>query len=105
MDRIQDIIKKLPKPLRNKYLILFLLFILWVVFIDDYNLINQSKIKNTVDDLKIQKEFYISEIKSDSTELYKLQNDPAEQERFAREKFLMKKENEDIFIIREKENE
>lgn len=105
MDRIQHIIKKLPKPLRNKYLILFLLFILWVVFIDDYNLINQSKIKNTVDDLKIQKEFYISEIKSDSTELYKLQNDPAEQERFAREKFLMKKENEDIFIIREKENE
>jgi hypothetical protein len=105
MDRIQVIIKKLPKPLRNKYLILFLLFILWVVFIDDYNLINQSKIKNTVDDLKIQKEFYISEIKSDSTELYKLQNDPAEQERFAREKFLMKKENEDIFIIREKENE
>jgi cell division protein DivIC len=105
MDRIQDIIKKLPKPLRNKYLILFLLFILWVLFIDDYNLINQSKIKNTVDDLKIQKEFYISEIKSDSIELYKLQNDPAEQERFAREKFLMKKENEDIFIIREKENE
>jgi hypothetical protein len=105
MDRIQDIIKKLPKPLRNKYLILFLLFILWVVFIDDYNLINQSKIKNTVDDLKSQKEFYITEIKSDSTELYKLQNDPAEQERFAREKFLMKKENEDIFIIRERENE
>ena len=105
MDRIQDIIKKLPKPLRNKYLILFLLFILWVVFIDDYNLINQSKIKNTVDDLKIQKEFYISEIKSDSIELYKLQNDPPEQERFAREKFLMKKENEDICIIREKKNE
>lgn len=105
MDKIQDLIKKLPKPLRNKYLILFLLFILWVVFIDDYNLIIQSKIKSTVDDLKIQKEFYISEIKSDSTELYKLQNDPAEQERFAREKFLMKKENEDIFIIREKENE
>jgi cell division protein DivIC len=105
MDRIQNIIKKLPKPLRNKYLVLFLLFILWIIFIDDYNLINQSKIKNTVDDLKRQKEFYITEIKSDSIELYKLQNDPAEQERFAREKFLMKKENEDIFIIREKENE
>ena len=105
MNRIQDIIRKLPKPLRNKYLILFLLFILWVIFIDDYNLINQNKIKNTVDDLKSQKEFYINEIKSDSTELYQLQNNPAEQEKFAREKFLMKKENEDIFIIREKRNE
>jgi cell division protein DivIC len=105
MDRIQDIIKRLPKPLRNKYLILFLFFISWIIFLDDYNLINQSKIKSTVDDLKSQKEFYINEIKSDSTELHKLQNDPAEQEKFAREKFLMKKENEDIFIIREKENE
>ena len=105
MDRIKDIIKKLPKPLRNKYIIIFLFFILWVIFLDDYNLINQNKIKNTVEDLKSRKEFYIKEIKSDSTELYMLQNDPAEQERFAREKFLMKKENEDIFIIREKENE
>jgi hypothetical protein len=102
MDRIQDIIKKLPKALRNKYLILFLFFILWIMFLDDYNLINQSKIKNTVDDLKNQREFYIREIKSDSIELYLLQNDTAEQEKFAREKFLMKKENEDIFIIREK---
>ena len=53
MDRIQDIIKKLPKPLRNKYLILFLLFILWVVFIDDYNLINQEGVKQAIKDLNI----------------------------------------------------
>jgi cell division protein DivIC len=72
--------------------------------VNDYNLINQSKIKNTVDDLESQKKIYIAEIKSDSIELHKLQNDPPEQEKFAREKFLIKKENEDIFIIREKEN-
>jgi|TARA_B110000914_G_scaffold211323_1_gene211298 cell division protein FtsB len=105
MERIQDIIKKLPKPLRNKYLILLLLFILWIVFLDDYNLINQSKMNNKVDELKGQKEFYTTEIKADSTELHQLKNNPAEQEKFAREKFLMKKDNEDIFIIREKENE
>ena len=100
MDRIQNIINLLPKPLRNKYLILLLLFIFWIVFLDDYNLIDQNKMKNSVDDLKEQKEFYISEIKSDSTELSKLKNDSEEQERFAREKFLMKKDNEDVFIIR-----
>ena len=105
MDRIQNIINLLPKPLRNKYLILLLLFIFWIVFLDDYNLINQNKMKNNVDDLKEQKEFYISEIKSDSTELSKLKNDSEEQERFAREKFLMKKDNEDIFIIRENEDD
>ena len=105
MDRIRNIINLLPKPLRNKYLILLLLFIFWIVFLDDYNLINQNKMKNNVDDLKEQKEFYISEIKSDSTELSKLKNDSEEQDRFAREKFLMKKDNEDIFIIRKNEDE
>jgi hypothetical protein len=105
MDRIQKLIKKIPKPLRNKYLILLLFFILWITFLDDYNLINQSKIKKKVDNLKEQRDFYITEIKKDSTELFKLKNDSTEQERFAREKFLMKKKNEDVFIIREKEDE
>ena len=105
MDRIGNIINLLPKPLRNKYLILLLLFIFWIVFVDDYNLINQNKMKNNVDDLKEQKDFYLSGIKSDSTELYKLKNDSEEQEKFARERFLMKKDNEDVFIIRENEDE
>ena len=105
MDRLRNIINLLPKPLRNKYLILLLLFIFWIVFLDDYNLINQNKMKNNVDDLKELKEFYISEIKSDSTELSNLKNDSEEQEKFAREKFLMKKDNENIFIIRENEDD
>lgn len=105
MDRVQDLIEKLPKPLRNKYLILLVLFILWIVFLDDYNLINQNKMKNKVNDLKDQKEFYLTAITNDSTELSKLRNDTNEQEKFAREKFLMKKDNEDIFIIRDKRNE
>ena len=105
MDKLRNIINLLPKPLQNKYLILLLLFIFWIIFLDDYNLINQNKMKNNVDDLKEQKEFYISEIKSDSTELSKLRNDSEEQETFAREKFLMNKDNEDIFIIRKNEDE
>lgn len=105
MDKIRNIIALLPKPLRNKYFILLLLFIFWIIFLDDYNLIHQKKIENNVNELKEQKEFYISEIKSDSAELFKLKNDSNEQERFAREKFLMKKDNEDIFIIRKDEDE
>ena len=56
--------------------------------------------------LKQQHEFYKEEIEIDSTEIFNLNNNPEEQERFARDRFLMKKENEDLFIIREKkENE
>ena len=61
--------------------------------------------RNNIKTLKEQKEFYSKEIKNDSTELYKLKNDTLEQEKFAREKFLMKKDNEDVFIIRSKKNE
>ena len=105
MERIHDIIKALPKPLRNKYLIFFLLFIFWIIFLDDYNLINQNQMKSKVDDLKNQKDFYINEIKKDSAELSNLKNDSSKQEKFARERFLMKKDNEDLFIIRRKGNE
>ena len=68
-------------------------------------MIKQKKIKKRVDELKRQKNFYINETRKDSHNLYKLMNDSIAQEKFAREKFLMKKENEDIFIIRNKEDE
>ena len=55
--------------------------------------------------LEKQKKYYLSEIEEDSIELYQLQNNKEEQERFAREKFLMKKDNEDIFIIRKKKHD
>ena len=105
MGKVKQMIESLPKPLRNKYVITFILFILWILFLDDYNLINQKKMQDKVDELVQQKEFYISEIKSDSTELSDLKNNPKQQEEFAREKFLMKKDNEDVFIIRNKEDE
>ncbi len=98
-------IRKLPRPLRNKYFILFILFLFWIILLDDYNLITQNKIKKKVTDLKNQKAFYINEIKQDSSELSNLRSDSNTQEKFAREKFLMRKDNEDIFIIRKKIND
>ena len=51
--------------------------------------------------LNEEKEFYINEIRKDSIELHKLTNDKKYQEKFARERYLMRKKNEDIFIIKE----
>ena len=105
MGRIRNIINRIPKPLKNKYILTLVFFAFWIIFIDDYNLIKQHQLQKNVDALEDQKEYYISKINKDSTELYHLQNTKEEQERFAREKFLMKKDNEDVFIIREKKNE
>ena len=96
---------KLPYFIKNKYVVALVFFIIWIIFLDDYNMIKQKNIKKKVDELKRQKNFYINETRKDSDNLYKLTHDSIAQEKFAREKFLMKKENEDIFIIRKREDE
>ncbi|MAM04434.1 MAG: septum formation initiator [Flavobacteriales bacterium] len=99
---INKISKILTKKIKNKYIVTILIFIIWIFFLDDYSLIKQRKIENQIKKLKTQKEYYINEIQKDSIELNNLKTNPAEQEKFAREKFLMKKENEDVFIIKKK---
>jgi len=100
MNESVKFLNKIPDILKNKYFISFLVFILWVIFLDNYNLISQMKTYNKLEKLKKKKSYYETEIEKDSTELYKLRNMEEEQERFAREKFLMKKKNEDVFIIK-----
>ena len=100
MINYQKITHKIPKYLKNKYFIAIILFIIWIVFFDNYNLIKQNKIKNNIEDLEENKLFYSTEIEKDSTEFQDLLNDNEKREKFAREKFLMKKENEDLYIIR-----
>ena len=105
MKRIKKYYERIPKPLRNKYILTILFFIFWIIFLDDYNLIKQNQLQNEVEELEYQKNYYTTQIKQDSTELYQLKNTPEQQEKFAREKFLMKKDNEEVFILRDKTND
>ena len=100
MKQINELIDKIPNYLKNKYLIAIVLFIVWITFFDNFNLIKQSKIKKNIKQLEENKKFYIQEITKDSAEYYDLLNDAEKREKFAREKFLMKKEDEDVYIIR-----
>ena len=105
MKRIKNLYQKLPAPLRNKYLITFVVFLVWIFFIDTFDIITQIRMNNEFKQLKEQQEFYKAEIEKDSTKVYNLNNNPEEQERFARERFLMKKGNEDVFIVRDKKED
>ena len=102
MKQINELIDKIPNYLKNKYLIAVILFIVWITFFDNFNIIKQSKIKKNIKQLEENKKFYIQEITKDSAEYYDLLNDAEKREKFAREKFLMKKEDEDVYIIRRK---
>lgn len=102
MTYLKNLYEKIPSYFKNKYIIIITLFIIWIIFFDNYNLIRQSKIKKEIKQLEENKNFYSKEIKKDSTEYHELLNSDEKKEKFAREKFLMRKENEDVYIIRKK---
>jgi cell division protein FtsB len=90
---------KLPPVLKNKFVLVTLALLIWVTFFDSNNWIKQARLQSEINDLEEQKEYYLKEIEKDSIALFDLNNNTENQEKFAREKYLMKKENEDIIVI------
>lgn len=94
-----DLLKKIAKVLINKYTLITLAFILWMVFFDSNNFFTRSKLRDKLEELQQERRFYLDEIQKDSALTMKLLTDSSELERFAREKYLMKKDNEDLFLV------
>ena len=85
--------------LKNKYSLSFIIFLVWVVFFDTNNLIERTINIRQVNQLENDIIFYNEKIKDDNAKLDELLSNPANLEKFAREQYLMKRDNEDIFII------
>lgn len=90
---------KFWKILKNKYSIATLIFLALVLFFDQYNFIAQYHLTKELSQLEDEREFYRNELHNDSSTYYTLFDNKANLEKFARERFKMKKPNEDIFII------
>ena len=87
------------RSLRNKYLIAVLVLLVWLLVFDRNSLIDRVKYIRTLNDLEDEKQYYIEKIDEDSRRLTELRTDKDNLEKFAREQYFMKKENEDIFVI------
>ncbi len=96
------ILKAFLKALRNKYLLAFLIFSFWMIFFDDHNILFLRQNLNKLKRYRIESNYYKEKILADSERLKELQTSSKNLEKFAREQFLMKKKNEDIFVIIEK---
>lgn len=95
--------KEILKKFKNKYVIATLIFAIIIIFIDQYNLFFQIKNLRKLNKAKDQIEYYENEIKSQQEVLENLHKDSALMERIAREKYMMKRDNEVIYIIETKE--
>ncbi len=94
-----DIIKnKWVKRLGATYVVILVLFIIWMFFFDTNSFLIHKELNDDIKALEENKEFYEDEIKKDKAFIEKMK-DSNEVEKFAREKYFLKKENEDIYII------
>jgi cell division protein DivIC len=89
----------LPEWSKNKYLLASLLFAVWITFFDDRDLITNIRHQQELRQLNKSKKHYSELILQTKQELNQLKEDPYMLEKYAREKYRMKKKNEDLFIV------
>lgn len=91
----------LPWFIKNAYTVIFVVFLAWMLFFDKYNLYSHYKFSKQLNELETQKAYYLKEIENIEQLKENLFSSDKKIEKFAREKYMMKKEHEDIFIIEE----
>jgi len=95
-------LKKLPPIFKNFYSLGILFFIAWMLFFDSNDWISRYRMGAKLRELESEKEYYLEKIEEVKKDRNELMGNNESLEKFAREKYLMKKESEDIFIIEEK---
>lgn len=92
-------LKRVLSIVKNKFTIASLAFIVWMLFFDTNDLSSQMHYNKQKKNLEAEKEFYEKEIAKIESSLEELSSDPKKLEKFAREKYIMKKDNEDVYVI------
>ena len=91
--------KKILSFIKNKYLLTITGLVVWVVFFDRNDLRTQIELRQQVKQLEKERNYFSEEISVITADSKELTTNPKTLEKFAREKYLMKRNNEDIFVI------
>ena len=95
--------KEVLRKLNNRYVYTIAIFLVVFLFIDQFNLFEQIRLRKTLKNNKEQIEYYEKEISDGKELLDKLQNDTATMEQVARENYMMKRDNEVVYLIETQE--
>jgi len=90
---------RIVRFVRSFYFVAGVTFVVWIIFFDSNNLINQYHLNQKLSSLKGEKEFYESEIQRIEKDMAELSSDPKLLEKFVREKYMFQRKGEDIYII------
>ena len=96
---IASIPEKIPAVFRNLFFLSGSLFLIWMIFLDDNNVFSQYRLYKQWKKIESEKNFYKQEMEKAQTQYYAVIDDQRYVENMAREKYFMKKDNEDLYII------
>jgi len=91
----------IPAFLKNKYFISFAAFCVIILFLDKNDVLTQLDRRKELRELQQSKRYYTAQIATERKELQALETNPAAVERVAREKYFMKRDNEELFLVSE----
>lgn len=97
------LLTQLPAWLRNKFFIAFAAFTVWMLFFDERDVFTMQHHRQELRELQQSKKYYTDQINKEKTQLESLKM-AATLEKYAREKYYMKRDNEDLFLIPEKQD-
>ena len=101
LNKRMKLLTHIPAFLKNKYLLTIVGFAVWMLFFDRNDFISQLSRYEKLSELKTNTAYFDKKIETARAELEKRKTDPSAYERIAREKYYMKKDNEDIFLFDE----
>lgn len=100
---MKSILQHVPQQLRNRYGLAVLLLVSWITFFDQSDIWTTWKNHRELSSMEEQAEWYANEIAHTKEQLAEIGSDQDLLEKFARERYLMKRDNEDIFVLVEKD--
>jgi cell division protein FtsB len=92
-------LSSIPGWLKNKYILSVIAFVIWMIFFDAKDILTQRERTRELRQLQESKAYFASEIAKEQKALEELKSNPAAIEKYAREKYMMKKDNEDLYIV------
>ena len=94
-----NFITHIPSWLKNKYLLTGSFFVIWMLFFDPKDILSDFERRSKLNELQNSEQHLKQLITESNTELNLLKNNAQSIEKYAREKYLMKKDSEDVFVI------
>ncbi|MGB0931968.1 MAG: FtsB family cell division protein [Chitinophagales bacterium] len=98
-DQLQTLFQNIPNSFKSKYVLTGFIFLTWMFLFDTNTIPSQFRLSMQIEEMEDKKEYYREEIKVVNQSLEDLLTNQTSQEKFARENYLMKKKNEDVFVI------